>query len=371
MFYDKVAISPDYSYDGGNGGESWRVRIKGYWVAKCPALLPVLEWAEKRDDRSIAPQDLLDAAKTERWADWQQESDLKRIDETIWGFLNMCLKGEAHRHLELAKMLHGLEAWRIVVQTIHRGRNNRHAALRTLIRNPQPITKLEDVERGITTFDNNLREYEECGGRRPDDEDLKSDLLDSLPGEIRENLLWRTVKRDEPYEAFRNHVRMQANSVLYHRGKLRGQLNAVDDEPVKWSEMIQKIDYDGDDREELLGAIMRKLGMSQRPGPRAPRPGAAPRADTRPPLRCINCGGKDHLARDCNKPQVPPSKRPCFKCGKPGRIGANCRDGGASIKAVEEADEPASFGGTMACVMNRACRQEEAQQAAEQASNVG
>ena len=373
LFDDKVAISQNYSYDGGSGGESWRVRTKGYWVAKCPALLPVLNWAEERDELKITEDDIHHAATTLGWTDWQRDYyldggkrvyvDLKRIDEIIWGFLNMSLKGEAHRHLELAKMLHGLEAWRIVVQTIHRGRNNRHAALRKLIRNPQQIVKIEDIERGITTFDNNLREYEECGGSRPTDEDLKSDLLDSLPGEIRENLLWRTVKRDEPYETFRNHVKMQANSVLYHRGKLRGQMNVVndqagtvnDDSMERLIELVQNIDYNGDDREELIGAIIRKIGGPARPGPRAPRAGASTPTDARvstaPPKRCINCGSADHLARECSKPQVAPNKRPCFKCGKPGHIGSACRSGGASVRTLEENDEPASFGGTMCAVM--------------------
>ncbi len=350
IFDDKVAISQDYAYQGGTGGEQWRVRVKGYWVSKCPALLDVLDWAEKRDSRSISPDDILDAARTEGWTRWRAQ-DLQRINEILWGFLNMCLKGEAHRHFELAKWLNGLEAWRIIVQTIHRGRNNRHAALRKLIRNPQQIVKLEDVEQGITTFDNNLREYEACNGRRPDDADLKTDLLESLPVEIRENLLWRSSDLpDESYEAFRNHVKMQANSVLYHRGKLRGQVNAVEGEQNRSVELNERINGLGD-TEELLGAIMRKLGM-QPNGARTARPMVS--AETRPPRKCINCGSEKHLGKDCPRGVVPMDKRPCFRCGECGHIGVNCKKGRPPIKALEEHDSsPTSFGGDMhcACVM--------------------
>ena len=89
------------------------------------------------------------------------------------------------------------------------------------------LRRLEDVEQGIVNFDNTLREYVACGGTMPCDADLKTDLLDSLPTDIRENLLWRTVSGG-PYEDFRNHVRMQANTVLYHRGKLKTQVNSVE-----------------------------------------------------------------------------------------------------------------------------------------------
>ncbi len=198
VFDDKVVISSDYAYSGDKGGEQWRVRTRGYWISKCPALLKAIDWAERRDDQAITMQDIVDESVN---GQWHEGLDVEKVGEVLGGFLNMSLKGEAHRTFELAPLLNGLEAWRIVVQGIHRGRDNRHAALRKMVRSLPAIHRLEDVDQGITSFDNTLRKYEACGGQRPGDDDLKTDLLDSLPAEIRENLLWRTVKK-EPYETF-------------------------------------------------------------------------------------------------------------------------------------------------------------------------
>ena len=41
-------------------------------------------------------------------------------------------------------------------------------------------------------------------------------------------------------------------------------------------------------------------------------------------MKCLNCGGP-HRADECKAPKVDRSKRPCFKCGKPGHISAECR----------------------------------------------
>ncbi len=177
------------------------------------------------------------------------------------------------------------------------------------------------MEHGITTFDNNLREYEACGGKRPNDEDLKSDLLDSLPIEVRENLLWRTVKRDETYDSFRNHVRMQANSVLYHRGKLKTQVNAVD------IEQHATLENSKDSAEEMLNALMKKFDLQRRGDgnrtagrtrwneSRPERPGGGDR--DRPPRRCINCGSDKHIAKDCNKPPSAPANVRASSAGSP------------------------------------------------------
>ena len=39
------------------------------------------------------------------------------------------------------------------------------------------------------------------------------------------SFIWRSVDQNETYEQFRNHIRTQVNSVLYHRGKLKSQVN--------------------------------------------------------------------------------------------------------------------------------------------------
>ena len=85
----------------------------------------------------------------------------------IWGFLNTCLQGSAHSVFEGADMMNGLDGWRMIVQHIHSGRNVRLAQLRKLVRQPRPITKLEDVAAGITRYEKVLKDFEAAGGTPP------------------------------------------------------------------------------------------------------------------------------------------------------------------------------------------------------------
>ena len=45
-----------------------------------------------------------------------------------------------------------------------------------------------------------------------------------------------------------------------------------------------------------------------------------------------------HLTKDCTAAEVPREKRPCWKCGKPGHIGAQCTS--AAAKLVDHAQAP-------------------------------
>ena len=56
VFDDKVALSADFSDDGTQGGERWRIKIRGYWVSKLSALLQVLDCTEKRDNITITAE---------------------------------------------------------------------------------------------------------------------------------------------------------------------------------------------------------------------------------------------------------------------------------------------------------------------------
>ena len=45
LFDDKIAVSESYRYDGEKAGEAWRRRVRGYWISRCPDLLPILDFA--------------------------------------------------------------------------------------------------------------------------------------------------------------------------------------------------------------------------------------------------------------------------------------------------------------------------------------
>ncbi len=215
LFDDKVALSAAYAYDGNTNGEHWRRKVRGYWVSKCPALLPILDRAEDMDEKEITLKMLKRETNSCRW---MTEIDISRVGEVIWGFLNLCLQDRAHTCFEGADTLNGFDGWRLVVQHVHQGQQLHKAVLRRLVKNPPNIGKLEDVAMGITRFENIMKDYKAAGGKLPDESELKEDLVNTLPQEIRENLLWRASKK-ESFSAFRNHIRTTANSMLYHRAK--------------------------------------------------------------------------------------------------------------------------------------------------------
>ena len=341
LFDDKVALSTAYSYDGGAHGDHWRRKVRGYWVSKCPALLPILNWAESMDGDEITLELLQAEAKSCRW---MTEVNIERAGEIIWGFLNICLHDRAHTCLEGADMLNGFEGWRLVVQHIHQGRKVHKATLRKLVKNPPNINKLEDVAMGITHFENIMKDYKAAGGQLPDEIELKEDLVNTLPQEIRENLLWRASREDETFNAFKNHVKTTANSVLYHRGKTR-PINGLDH---REAEIPENEEYNNE-FDEAIGAVYKRFGKGKGQGkggkggggtfnlPIYPKQkgGGGKGADWNP--KCANCGG-DHERRQCTKAEVPMSERPCHGCGEKGHISRNCpKRQQRFVKAVDEA----------------------------------
>ncbi len=352
VFDDKVAQSQDSIFDGGNGGEKWRIKVRGYWISKLPALLEVIQWVERQDTKSISKTSLEAERMKGNWKGVLDAGTLDRVNGLVWGFLNLCLKGEAHKTFQLADTLNGFEGWRLIVALIHRGRENRQAELRKLVRNPPAINKLEDVESGITAYDNLIREYIACDGTAPTPTEKKTDLLDMLPLEIRENLLWRATDPNKSYEEFRDHIKGKANHVLYHRGKSRSQVNAVE-HPMETPEQVN-VNGD-DDLENLIAVIQKKINLRRGANGQFSGnfggPGRAGGATlTELVRRCVNCGSKEHLAAKCPKPAVDSSERPCYKCGKPGHLARQCTKGGGGgggnrprVHMVDE--EPVDFGG--------------------------
>ncbi len=347
LFDDKVALADKYQFGGGDGGERWRVKIRGYWISKFAALQGILNWAEGMDDKRIT-MDIVSAKARDHF--WMTEASVPRLSELLWGFLNTRLTGEAHTCFEGADVLNSLDAWRLVVNDIQKGKLMRTAQLRKLIRNPPQIVKLEDVDRGIARFENIHREYADVvGDRAPHDDERRTDLLECLPAEIREQLLWRSTVKGEDFYDFQNHVRAATNSVLYHRGKMASPINAVD-ATLDASQAEHQVTEKLKDAEETICAVLRKMGFQgQRRDGGGPRTDG-PRGSTRPP-RCANCQAEGHLARDCPKPKVEVSKRLCYECGKPGHMAKDCRSrGGRSSPApVRMLDEEENYFGCVEC----------------------
>ena len=68
--------------------EKWRKAVRGYWISKCPGLLPILDWVEGFEEVEIT--DVAINTKIQNY-DWMTELNVYRLSELIWGFLNMSL----------------------------------------------------------------------------------------------------------------------------------------------------------------------------------------------------------------------------------------------------------------------------------------
>ena len=236
--------------------------------------------------------------------------------------MNTCLRDGARVPFESADTLNGFDAWRAIIQEIQKSRGIRLAQLRKIVRSQPKIAKVEDVANGILKFENVIREYVRAGGEKPNDKEMKNDLLDTLPQEIRENLMWRTAS-EEPFGAFRDHVRSAANEILYHRGRLTAPIHNVAEDAAGGNQM-----------EDLVGAIMKKMGFQPKQGGSNPNKVGQGRGERK--IKCANCGSEKHTARECDKPRVPDNKRPCSKCGKLGHKANECRSGGSAAGSLED-----------------------------------
>ena len=75
--------------------------------------MEVLDWTIKQDDRQITKASLeskrAEAVRNREWKDILESEVLDRLNGIIWGFMNLCLKGEAHRAFQMADRLNGLD----------------------------------------------------------------------------------------------------------------------------------------------------------------------------------------------------------------------------------------------------------------------
>ena len=131
------------------------------------------------------------------------------------------------------------------------------------MKNPPKIARLEDIDSGIARFESIMRDYRTAGGSPPEGIELKNDFLETLPGEIREGLMWRATEVHETFGQFVMHVRNTANSILLHRGKTTSSLNNA-------GENFEERSIQGEAYEEAIMAINRKFSRKGGGGQRRP-----------------------------------------------------------------------------------------------------
>ena len=135
---------------------------------------------------------------------------------------------------------------------------------------------------------------------------MKNELLDMLPSEMREHLLWHATSPTFSYTAFRNHVVTQAASILGHRGRL-----PVHNVTQQDNGDISKILANGDNSDNPAGMVAQLediLAMARKGGF---RPGG--QGGRREDIRCYNCGARGHTANQCKEPPRPKEDPPAPK----------------------------------------------------------
>ena len=222
------------------------------------------------------------------------------------------MSAEADTIFRGAEDLQGIDAWRRIIRYIDHGKSIKLEQMRREMKTQhlKPIKNMESVAIGIAEFEFRLKEYAEIGGTMPDDEEKKSDLLNILPGALRESLLWRATDPG-PYIRFRDMVRSQAARSLLQQQRL--PLHRVEESPPAQDESEEELNFEAMSRDDLVAFVKRNGGNPR--DRRQPRGGGGNGAGTGPraPRKCPNCG-KEHKELKCLHPPVDFKDRPCWKC---------------------------------------------------------
>ena len=164
------------------------------------------------------------------------------------------MSAEADTIFSRAGDLRGIDAWRKIIRYIDRGKSIKLEQMRREMKTQhmKPIKNMESVAIGIGEFELRLKEYAEIGGTMPDDEEKKSDLLNILPGALRESLLWRATDPG-PYTRFRDMVRSQAARSLPQQQRL--PLHRVDEPHQDQDESEEELNFEAMSRDDLVAFV--------------------------------------------------------------------------------------------------------------------
>ena len=324
LFDDRMAAQPAFQFDGSKGGAAWKSKIERYLMSKIPALSELLHWAERYEGEKIDEAFLVRAT----FGSGLDQPRIANLNSSIWGFLSAFISGEAETIFKGADALQGIDAWRRLIAYIDHGKNIKLEGMRTDMKmlHTRTIKNLETVLIGIAEFELQIKEYVECGGIEPTNEEKKSDLLRLLPEHLQDNLLWRATDPG-PYIQFRDMIKAQAARTLLNRRRLPIHTVAEASPPSQDDEM----------HEELM-AVMKKFNFrnAKRQPPRQPGSPAAAAAAARAPRFCPNCSGS-HPETRCPHPDVDRGQRTCWTCKKSGHSNKNCpQRASKSLKSLDE-----------------------------------
>jgi len=345
VFEEKTA--QNNTYDGSvDKGAAWLKWTKLYFIGNCPDVERLLQMAEAAPGKITSEHVRnLDAPGSPFRTSVGTTASM--ISGHVWKYLNQATTARARAIFENLEHRNGLEAWRRIHRYVHKGTPLHKHTLGVKIQQPAKYLKdAGNLALGVDQWEADIQAYVETGGQAPPQDQMIMNLCGVLPPVLRDNLLWRTHEFQD-YNHFKYYVLEQAERLEHFGG--RSAVNFVgltEDE-----QLIQELENktaDFPEFAEALAVIRDKRGQkgNQRPRPQGttvpPPPRALPgvtRDRDRKKVKCINCGGA-HTSAQCRAAKRDKSDRPCWICGKPGHVAAQCSEkqkGGTNL--LQDGDE--------------------------------
>ena len=163
IFDMKIAGQNDFQFSS-KGGDQWKGKAERYMISAVPAVHALFQWAERQTEP--VTEQRYQAAVGMQLTTWSRDGDetnhADALNGAVWGFLSLCVSGEAQTIFKQAETLHGFEAWRRLVRYTDHGRAIRLETLRNevrMIRGRFVIKSLEEVVVGIAKFENKISEF--------------------------------------------------------------------------------------------------------------------------------------------------------------------------------------------------------------------
>ena len=336
-FETKVGQESKNQYDGGKGGEAWKVLIRGYLLGKAPMMGHLLKWAEDHGSASVTMESIGTLVGC-------LDEDPFVIGHLLWAFLNVNLTHKAREVFCNVPDSHGFEAWRRIHRHIYATTERRQDELYHAIHNPKAAQHAHEVAGVLEDWDTNQRLFGELGGVPLREDELKNLVLKIVPEKIRDDLIFK-IKGFKSWLEIKDYIKENARMMMNYSGKAapvhladteldEATMAKLDDMPL--DQALEELG-EGMDQTTVWQLVERRQQrrsaqgrfVRRTPGPTKPRETSGregPMSKDGKPM-CANCGAVGHHKGDCPHPKAEPGKRPCFKCGKPGHTGAQCKSG--------------------------------------------
>ena len=122
----KVATLSGYQYDGKVGGVSWHKRAKDFIISRSSEIEAVFNSVEASEDSQAMLSDLRVRSSLQGVV----PLTLEHLSSALWGFLILCLSGDARCAVDITDRREGFEVWRKLLKGIRsRGAIRRHELL--------------------------------------------------------------------------------------------------------------------------------------------------------------------------------------------------------------------------------------------------